>query len=195
VRRAVALCALAALALSPTPALAHTGAGVIGGFASGFLHPLAGADHMLAMVAVGIWGSQLGAPMVWMLPVTFPLVMALGGVLGVRGVPLPGVEIGVAASALLLGAMILFAARPPRWAAMMAVGVFAVFHGYAHGSELPNAASPLAYGCGFVLTTGMLHVTGIAIGLIHRRPSGAVALRGLGALIAAGGVYFVVQAL
>ncbi len=176
--------------MMPFALLAHPGVGVAAGFASGFLHPLSGPDHMLAMIGVGIWGSQLGKPGIWVLPVTFPLVMAVGGVLGVRGVPLPGVEIGVAASALALGVMILFAARPPLWAAALLVGTFAIFHGYAHGVELPTAAAPLAFGLGFVLATGMLHVVGIAIGLVHKLKWGSQALRVAGAGIAAGGLYF-----
>ncbi len=179
----------------PSFVLAHPVSGVGLGFASGFLHPLSGPDHMLAMIGVGIWGSQLGKPAIWVLPVTFPLVMAIGGVLGVRGVPLPGVELGVAASALALGVMILLAARPPLWAAAALVGVFAIFHGYAHGRELPHAAAPLAFGLGFVLATGLLHAAGIAIGLVHNRPWGPRALRGIGAAIAAGGMYFVSAAL
>jgi urease accessory protein len=147
------------------------------------------------MIGVGIWGSQLGKPGIWVLPVTFPLVMAIGGVLGVRGVPLPGVEVGVAASALALGIMILLVARPPLWVAAALVGIFAVFHGYAHGTELPKAAAPLAFGFGFVLATGMLHVVGIAIGLVHRLSWGPRALRTIGAGIAVAGAYFLAVAL
>lgn len=176
--------------MMPFALLAHPGAGVGAGFAAGFLHPLTGPDHMLAMIGVGIWGSQLGKPSIWVLPVTFPLVMAVGGVLGVRGVPLSGVEIGVAASALALGLMILLAARPPLWVAATLVGIFAIYHGYAHGIELPSSAAPLAFGLGFVLATGLLHVVGIAFGLVHNRPWGARALRAAGAGIAAGGAYF-----
>lgn len=186
---------LVALGLLPDPALAHTSTGVAAGFVSGFLHPLAGGDHLLAMVGVGIWGSQLGSPAIWVLPVTFPLVMSLGGVLGVRGVPLPGVEIGVAISALLLGVMILLPARPPLALAAALVGVFAIFHGYAHGVEIPKAASPLAYGLGFVLATGTLHLCGIALGLLRERRWGGRALRVMGSGIAAGGVYYLAMAL
>ena len=178
-----------ALALTATPALAHPNIGLGVGFVSGFTHPLTGLDHIMAMVAVGIWGTQLRKPAIWLLPVTFPLVMSVGGALGVRGVPLPGVEIGVAASAAVLGVMILLAARPPLAVAAILVGAFAVFHGYAHGVELPKAAYPLAYGVGFVLATGLLHLTGIAIGLIERWPVGMKALRGLGAGISVAGVY------
>lgn len=186
---------LTLLGLLPDVALAHTGTGVATGFLSGFLHPLTGGDHLLAMVGVGIWGSQLGSPALWVLPVTFPLVMSVGGVLGVRGVPLPGVEIGVAMSALLLGVMVLLAARPPlAWAAAL-VGIFAIFHGYAHGLEIPGSASPLAFGLGFVLATGLLHVCGIALGLLQGRRWGGPALRILGSGIAVGGLYYLALAL
>ena len=180
---------LATALLAPTSVLAHNPAGIAGGFASGFLHPLTGIDHILAMVAVGIWGAQLGAPAIWALPVAFPLVMSVGGSLGVRGVFLPGVEIGIAASALLLGFMIFRAARPPLYAAALLVGFFAIFHGYAHGTELPNAANPLAYGVGFVLATGLLHGSGIGIGLLHRWPSGARTLQIVGGGISLTGLF------
>jgi len=185
-------CVLLALALAATPALAHTTKGLGVGFVSGFTHPLTGIDHILAMVAVGIWGTQLRKPAIWLLPVTFPLVMSFGGVLGIRGLPLPGVETGVAASAVVLGLMIVLAARPPIAVAAVIVGAFAIFHGYAHGVELPKAAYPLAYGVGFVLSTGLLHLTGIAIGLIERWPVGPRTLRALGAGISAVGVYLLV---
>jgi urease accessory protein len=167
---------------------------VAGGLASGFLHPISGLDHVVAMVAVGLWGAQLGKPAIWILPVTFPIVMAFGGVLGVRGVPMPPVEVGIALSAIVLGAMVALSARPPLWVAATVVGVFAVFHGYAHGTELPRAASPLAYGAGFVLTTGMLHVCGITIGTIHRWRRGATIIRVCGTVVALVGVYFLIGA-
>ena len=177
------------LLASAAPALAHTNRDVGAGLLSGLLHPLTGLDHLLAMVAVGIWGTQLGAPALWLLPLTFPLVMSFGGVLGVRAVPLPGVEIGIAASAAVLGIMILLSARPLLSVAAGIVGAFAIFHGHAHGAELPAAAEPLAYGLGFVLVTGLLHAAGIAVGLLDRWPAGALALRGLGAGIGAIGLY------
>lgn len=112
------------------------------------------------MVSVGIWGSQLGKPAIWLLPVTFPIVMAFGGVLGVRGVPLPGVEIGVVFSALVLGLMIAFSVRPPLWIAAVLVGIFAIFHGYSHGKELPHAAQSLAFGMAFVRAACFRHLVG-----------------------------------
>lgn len=178
------------LLLLANAAIAHEGEGFAGGFVSGLLHPLFGWDHVLAMVAVGLWGAFLGNPAIWLLPVVFPLVMALGGAAGVAGVPLPAVEAGIGASALVLGAMIALAARPPLWVAAVIVGVFAVFHGHAHGTELPHAADPLAYSAGFVISTGLLHLTGIALGLATRWPAGKVAIRAGGGAIALAGVGF-----
>jgi urease accessory protein len=168
---------------------------VAGGFASGFLHPLQGWDHVIAMVAVGLWGAFLGRPAVWLLPVVFPLVMAFGGALGVVGLPLPGVEIGIALSAIVLGAMVALAARPPLWVAAVIVGVFAIFHGHAHGTELPGAASPIAYSLGFVVATGLLHATGIALSLVTRWRRGQALVRAGGAAISALGLYFLAHAL
>ena len=174
------------------PAFAHTTPGQANGFVTGFLHPLSGLDHVLAMVAVGIWGAQLKRPAIWILPVAFPLVMSVGGLLGVRGVPLPGVEVGIAASAVVLGIAILFELRPPLWIAAVIVSAFAIFHGHAHGTELPKAASPLTYALGFVLATGWLHVCGILFGLVEVWPTGARLLRTAGAFIAGVGVFLLV---
>jgi urease accessory protein len=171
-----------------TLAFAHTAPGQAHGFVTGFLHPLSGLDHILAMVAVGIWGAQLKRPAIWLLPVVFPLVMSFGGVLGIRGVPLPGIEIGVAASAVVLGIVISFELRPPLWVAGLIVSAFAVFHGHAHGTELPKAASPLTYALGFVLATGLLHVSGILIGLLDLLPAGGKLLRAAGVFISAAGL-------
>ena len=188
--RLLAPCLALSLALVATPALAHTGQGVTGGFLGGIEHPLFGPDHLVAMVAVGMWGAFLGAPAIWLLPVVFPLVMAFGGVLGILGVPMPGVEIGIAISAIVLGAMVALAARPPLLFAAIIVGVFAIFHGHAHGAELPENASAIAYSLGFVLATGALHVTGIAIGLLVAWPSGRVVVRLAGAAVALAGLIF-----
>jgi len=171
-------------------AQAHTGNGIAGGFGSGFLHPIFGWDHVIAMVAVGLWGAFLGKPAIWVLPVVFPLVMAFGGALGVIGVPLPAVEPGIALSAIVLGGMVALAARPPIWFAACIVGVFAIFHGHAHGTELPTAANPLAYSLGFVIATGLLHVCGIAIGLLVRWPVGTIVIRVGGGAIALAGIGF-----
>ncbi len=188
------LALLGILAFAAPLAQAHEGQGLAGGFASGFLHPLLGWDHVIAMVAVGLWGAFLGAPALWMLPVIFPLVMALGGALGVLGVPLPAVEIGIAVSAIALGGVVAGGVRAPLWVAGLLVATFAVFHGHAHGTELPQAASPIAYSLGFVIATGLLHLAGIGLGLLTRWPAGRVAVRGLGAGIALFGMVFLSHA-
>ena len=165
-RRSIAIGIFAAT-LVASPALAHTGAGsVSGGFLAGFEHPISGLDHIVAMVGVGLWGAFLGFPAIWLLPVVFPLVMTFGGVLGILGVPIPAVETGIAFSAIVLGACIAFGFRAPLWVSACIVGCFAIFHGHAHGAELPNAANPLAYSIGFVLATGLLHLCGIGLGTL-----------------------------
>jgi urease accessory protein len=175
--------------LAAAPVHAHSG-NATGGFAGGFTHPLFGIDHVVAMVAVGLWGAFLGVPAIWLLPVTFPLVMAFGGVLGIIGVPLPGVEMGIAASAIVLGLMVALAVRPPLWIAALLVGAFAIFHGHAHGTELPAAADAVAFSLGFVIATGMLHLCGIAFGLLARWPAGRIAVRAAGAAITLAGLAF-----
>jgi urease accessory protein len=178
------------LTLVPSVAFAHIVKGEAIGFVSGFEHPISGLDHIIAMVAVGLWGAQLGAPAIWLLPVTFPMVMAFGGFLGLIGVPLPGSEIAIALSGVCLGAAVLSEFRPPLWVAAVLVGIFGLFHGYAHGAELPPGQNALLYSIGFILATGLLHATGITIGLIHRWPWGQWALRGAGAVVMCGGVFF-----
>jgi urease accessory protein len=178
------------LSFASLPAMAHSGGGVVGGFLAGFMHPLSGVDHILAMVAVGIWGAFLGSPAIWVLPVVFPLVMAFGGALGVVGIPLPATETGIAMSSLVLGLMVALGKRPPLWVAGTIVGIFAIFHGHAHGAELPTAADPVVYSLGFVIVTGLLHLSGIAIGELTRWKVGRVVVRLTGVGIAAGGVAF-----
>ncbi len=173
-----------------TAAEAHTGQGVIGGFSSGFLHPITGWDHVVAMVAVGLWGAFLGSPAIWILPVVFPLVIAFGGMLGVMGVPLPFVETGIALSGIVLGFAVLFGVRAPIWLASIIVGIFAIFHGHAHGAELPEAANPFSYALGFVIATGLLHLFGIAFGFLTLVPKGQYIVRAAGAAIAAVGAGF-----
>jgi len=191
--RALAISAL--LMACAGAASAHSdAAGMAGGFMSGFFHPLLGWDHVIAMVAVGLWGAFLGMPALWLLPVVFPLVMTVGGALGVMGVPLPAVETGIALSAVVLGAVVAAALRPPLWVAAVLVGIFAIFHGHAHGTELPDAADPVAYSLGFVMATGLLHLAGIALGLVTRWPAGITAVRAVGAGIAVGGLGFLFHA-
>ena len=169
---------------------AHEGGGATGGFLNGFMHPILGWDHVIAMLAVGLWGAFLGRPALWVLPIVFPMVMAFGGALGVAGMPVPAVETGIAVSAIVLGAMVAMAARPPIWVAAVIVGSFAIFHGHAHGTELPAAANPLAFSFGFVIATGCLHLAGIAFGLLAHWPAGKMAVRTGGGLIALGGIAF-----
>ena len=176
-------------------ACAHVQMGEAAGFLSGLLHPISGLDHVLAMVAVGLWGAQLGAPALWVLPVAFPLVMALGGMLGLMGVPLPGIEHGIAASALLLGAAVALEVRASLVVTALLVGVFAIFHGHAHGTELPPGQSALLYSMGFVIATGGLHAVGIGIGVVHRWTWGRYLLRVAGAVVAIDGVFFLWKAL
>jgi urease accessory protein len=181
--------------LMTSPALAHSENGVAIDFLGGFLHPISGPDHLIAMVAVGLWGAFLGIPAIWILPVVFPLVMAVAGALGVLGMPLPGVEIGVALSAIMLGTMVALAAKPPLWIAAVLVGAFAIFHGHAHGTELPVGADAVAFSMGFVAATGMLHLAGIAFGTLSRWPAGRIAVRAAGAVIAVIGVAYLSRAL
>jgi len=183
------------LAASPA-AQAHIEHGEAGGFSSGFKHPWSGFDHIAAMVAVGLWGAQLGAPAIWLLPVVFPLIMAIGGFMGLVGIPLPGVEIGIGLSAFLLGIMVAAEVTPKKfiWPALL-VGVFGLFHGHAHGTELPPGENGLLYSIGFVIATGSLHGCGIAIGLVHRWPAGKTVLRVAGAVIALCGAYFLQEAI
>ncbi len=153
--------------LLPIPAKAHMGTGLPGGFESGFIHPFSGIDHLLAMVSVGLWGAFLGRPLIYVLPVIFPAMMVAGAVMGMFVVPLPPVEVGIALSVLVLGGCIALSIRAPAWAACGVVAIFAVFHGYAHGKELPSAADPVATALGFVLATGLLHVFGICLGFLN----------------------------
>jgi len=176
-------------------AQAHVEQGQAVGFVTGLEHPWSGLDHVLAMIAVGLWGAQLGNPALWVLPVTFPMVMAMGAMMGLLGIPVQGIEIGIALSAILLGAMVLGEIRPKLYIAAILVGFFAIFHGHAHGTELPPGQSGLLYSMGFVIATGVLHGIGITIGTIHRWPAGKLALRGVGAFIAAMGVFFLWQAI
>lgn len=175
-------------AILPDVAFAHAEAHAGNGFATGFLHPITGVDHVLAMLSVGLWGAILGAPAVWVLPIAFPLVMALGAAAGILGLPLPGVEIGIAASVILLGGAIAANLRPPLAAAGLLVAGFAVFHGYAHGAELPEQAGAVAYGLGFVLATGLIHLVGIGLGFVTSLPRGLQVLRVGGGAIACAGL-------
>lgn len=181
---------IALLLLWHSPVLAHESESLQLGFVGGFLHPLAGPDHLLAMVAVGIWGAFLGRPLIYLLPVIFPTLMAIGGVAAMAGAPFPPVEIGIAFSVIVLGAAILFAYRAPVWLAASVVALFGLFHGYAHGLELPSMANPITFSVGFVSATGLLHLAGIGLGYLRAKPIGETLLRAAGGGIAASGVWF-----
>jgi urease accessory protein len=185
----------AVLVVLPLQAGAHVEQGARVGFTRGFVHPISGLDHVIAMLAVGLWGAQLGVPAIWLLPVAFPLIMSFGGFLGLLGVPLPGSEFAIALSGVCLGAAVLAQFRPPLWVAVLLVGLFGLFHGYAHGTELPPGQNALVYSIGFVLATGLLHAAGITVGLLARWHWGQVALRGAGAAVLCGGVLFLWRAL
>ena len=177
------------------PAHAHESSShnLSGGFVDGFIHPLLGADHVSAMVAVGIWGAILGRPLIWILPLAFPMAMALGGAYGVFGFYLPWIEPGIAISSIVIGLAILSGWRASISVASAVVAVFAVFHGYAHGIELPHAANASTFAMGFVTSTGLLHIAGIAFGLLKSHPWGGTALRVAGAAIAVAGGAFLFQ--
>lgn len=178
---------LAGLAALATPAaLAHTGAHPLDGFVSGFSHPFAGADHLLAMAGVGLWAVRVAPRRVWLLPLVFVAVMALGAGLAVAGLPLAGEETGIAASVLLLGALVASMARLGVGHAALLVGLFALFHGHAHGTEMAVGADFAAYAAGFAAATALLHLAGMALGwALLRAP---LLYRGLGALMGAGGL-------
>ena len=175
-------------------AQAHVEGGQAAGFMTGLQHPWSGFDHILAMIAVGLWGAQLGGQALWMLPIAFPMMMAMGATMGLIGIPVPGVEIGIALSAIVLGAMVMAEVRPKLGIAIAMVGVFAIFHGHAHGTELPDGQSGMLYSMGFVIATGCLHGLGIALGLFHKMPAGKWAVRLAGTFISAMGIYFLWKA-
>jgi urease accessory protein len=195
-RRALLACSLSLVVVAfPLPAAAHDESGLAGGFLSGFLHPLSGFDHALAMIAVGLWGAILGRPLIAVLPIVFPITMAFGGMLGIIGTLFPPVEFGIAISVLALGLMVMLAVRASVILAAAVVAVFALFHGYAHGQEAPSVADPVGYSLGFVLCTGLLHLVGIVLGALKAVPNGMLVIRTAGAAIAASGGLFVAGAL
>lgn len=177
------------------PAYAHDKASNVGGVAAGFSHPFLGADHMLAMIAVGIWGAFLGRPLLVILPMVFPVMMTVGAALAMAAIPFPPVELGIAVSVIALGILILTATRAAPILACGVVAIFALFHGYAHGTELPATADPVGYSAGFVLATGLLHLGGIALGLLKNLRFGELGLRAAGAATAAAGAIFLIAGL
>jgi len=174
--------------LMPVLAHAHPLPGETHSFAAGFTHPLSGLDHILAMVAVGLWAAQLGGRCRWAVPAAFVSLMIVGGALGMTGVYVPAVESGIAASVLVLGILIAAAVKLPMLPGMALVGLFAIFHGHAHGTEIPAAASGLNYAAGFVLATAGLHASGVALGLLAQKHMPALTLRLAGATIAVVGI-------
>jgi len=184
------LLALAAAAL-PAVAYAHTGVGQTSGFMHGFSHPISGLDHILAMVMVGVFAFQLGGRAVWLVPATFVLVMAVGGGLGIAGVNVPFVEVGIALSVIVLGAVVAFNVKAPTAVAMGIVGLFAIFHGHAHGAEMPEDAGGAAYAAGFMIATALLHAAGLGLGFFIARVGerqGPFVMRTAGGLAAVAGV-------
>ena len=173
----------------PNMASAHTGAVGTTGFMHGFGHPLWGADHMLAMIAVGLWSAQIGGRSTWALPCTFVGLMALGGILGFSGFPLPFVEEGIWVSILLLGVLIASASKLPLACSMSIVGVFAIFHGHAHSTEMPTSIGFASYAMGFSLATAMLHSAGIGLGTLMKHANFQILSRVGGGAIALGGMY------
>jgi urease accessory protein len=176
--------------------LAHEGASLpYGSFLAGLTHPVLGADHFLTMVSVGIVSAQIGGRAIWTVPATFVCVMAFGGLLGWLDVGLTAIEAGIAISVLALGLAIAADRQLPISLAMTAVGFFAIFHGYAHGAEMPTVANPVTYALGFMSGTAALHITGVIIGDISQHYSaGRLMLRVSGAAIAAFGAYFLAGA-
>jgi urease accessory protein len=197
-RKHILFAIIAIIGALPALAIAHPGhAEAAAGLWAGMLHPISGVDHIVVMIALGIWAAQLGAPAIWILPIAFPLMVALGGAAGALGVPVPGIEIGIALSAIVFGLLIALSVRGPRRVAESAllgllVATFAIFHGYAHGADLPESADAISYSVGFVLATGLLHGVGIPVGIARRRAAGVTALRFIGCAIALCGMYMLI---
>jgi len=183
------LLTLCAVSLYPATALAHTGVGLTTGFGSGFIHPMLGFDHLLAMVAVGLLAVQRGGKALWLLPTTFVSLMLVGGALGINGVHIPYVETGILASLLVLGVLLSTALRLPLVASTIVVGVFAIFHGHAHGSEISLSSAAVSYSIGFALATATLHLTGIMAGTMLKRVYMERIIRVAGGAIAVSGLY------
>jgi len=185
------LLALSLLVVLPNLAEAHILLGTSHGFTAGFLHPLTGWDHLLAMFAVGLWAAQHRGRSLWLIPLSFVSVMLLGGILGLAGVSVPGAELAIAISVLILGGLVATMTQFRPTLSVAVVGLFAIFHGYAHGHEMPAAAAALPFSVGFVLATALLHGLGLAAGLVlQEKPR---VLRWAGAAIAASSFCFFVS--
>lgn len=189
--RKIALATIGILPFLPSISYAHEGSG--GGFVAGLTHPVLGFDHLLAMLSVGILSAQMGGQAIWKVPFTFVLVMLGGGILGINGVPIFSVELGIALSVLALGVAIALEKKLSSLLAMVFVGFFAVFHGHAHGTEMPSLSKPLFYAGGFVVGTAGIHIAGVLVGIIAERlKDGAQLLRYAGAGIAGIGFHLIV---
>ena len=185
------LLAAATAILTPGVAFAHTGVGDTSGFIHGFGHPISGLDHILAMVMVGVFAWQLGGRALWLVPMTFLVIMSVGGALGIAGIGVPFVEIGIALSVVVLGAIVAFNVKAPIAAAMGLVGLFAIFHGHAHGAEIPEDAAGVAYVTGFMIATALLHLAGITAGFLIGRAGehyGSVLVRMAGGFASVAGL-------
>ncbi|MGA9046387.1 HupE/UreJ family protein [Sulfuricurvum sp.] len=176
--------------LAEAAILAHTGTGSVSGFGAGFSHPVGGADHILAMIAVGLWAAQMGGRALWAVPLSFVLMMVAGAAMGIQ---VPFIEEGILASVLVLGGLIGFGVKMPVMFSSAIVGLFAIFHGTAHGAEMPLNAGGVEYAAGFVLATALLHIGGIAIGLAMHKLSESKASRAAGGAIAASGLALVLS--
>jgi urease accessory protein len=191
-KRAAVTIFVALLVLAPAAALAHPGHDGAGGLMHGLVHPITGIDHVLAMTAVGVLAAQYGGRALWLVPMSFLVAMAIAGVVGMAGIAVPVAEVGIGLSIVVLGLAIAFQLRPPTFVAMAVVGFFALFHGYAHGAELPDGTSGLSFALGFLLATALLHGTGVGLGFLMQRKTssrrlvqaggGAMALVGIAVL-------------
>lgn len=177
----------------PSLALAHIGVGETTGFMYGFWHPIGGADHMLAMVAVGLWAAQIGGRALWVVPCSFVGVMVLGGVLGITGLPVPFVEEGILVSVLVFGILIAGAFKLPLIYSSLIVSLFAIFHGHAHGAEMPESFGAAWYAVGFALATATLHMAGMGLGVLMQKTNLQAVNRFAGVAIAFSGLYFAVS--
>lgn len=184
---------LAAILLLPSLAHAHVGVGETSGFLHGMGHPLSGLDHICAMVAVGLWAAQMGGRAIWAVPLTFVSVMALGGALGMLGFHVPFVETGIVISVLALGVLIAASVHLPLAVSIVVVGLFAIFHGHAHGAEMPETSSGFGYAAGFIIATAFLHACGIGLGIAIEKLASPAVVRFAGIAIVLCGGYLLLS--
>jgi urease accessory protein len=179
---------------SPALAYAHPAAGSVNGLIDGMAHPLGGLDHLCAMIGVGLWAAQRGGRAIWLAPLAFIVVMAVGGSLGMLAISVPFVERGTVASVLILGILIAASIRLPLLLSVFIVGTFALFHGHAHGAEMPHTASGLMYGVGFIAATALLHLIGVGMGLLARQTGAIWFMRCAGAALVLCGIILLLPA-